>query len=171
MKIDRKYYRVHPDSPVMAVLKRATEQQRVFIDAMKALDAEFGGSTWTTNNARFAGIQFPGEPPHGWRKLKDRKYAVPNKRIKAGRDLDWRFHALPIGVDAWIFAGMLQKEFGRKFEHWGDGVIALPSAQKFGDVQVLGVPLPVAGEIPGCEELKMSEYWQLREAAGSEAEE
>ncbi|HWR52942.1 MAG TPA: hypothetical protein VN428_17660 [Bryobacteraceae bacterium] len=165
-KIQRTHFLVGEGSPVLTVIEQASERLQVFSDAVKNLKAEFGGDVWSADNSQFLGIAFPGELPRGWRQ--SRQYAVPDKRIKAGRELAKRFASFPVGVNARIFSGMLSRELKQEFEYFGGGVIAWTGCEKYGDTYILSVPAELPTKPPGCRELKMSEYWRIREQSDTE---
>lgn len=170
---ERIYYRITPDSPVMAVIEEAQEKNRVFMRAAKELQVEFRGSRVRISEAWsqwVSGIQFEGEIPDGWRVRKGENFARPNKRTKAGRDAAERLKKLPHGVCAAAFTDMLEDAFKTAYTHHGEGHIAWTAYEKYGDVYVLSVPLGCnVTPPPGCIELKMSEYWSLREKAKESA--
>jgi hypothetical protein len=168
-KSDRRYYRIEADSPVLEVIRRAFEKQREHSKAMDALREELGvKEIWVGGLLReFAGVTFPGKLPVGWRKGKT--CAVPDKRVKAGRDLAERFNKLPPGISAMSFSGMLD-EFDQpgSYSDWDcDSSIQFTTYERHGDVHVLLVPSTRTVTPPGCTLLKTSEYWQIRESADS----
>jgi hypothetical protein len=165
---ERIFYLVEPDSPVMNVIERAVEKQRAFQKALRAYQTEIGAkSIWTTNESRFAGAVFEDEPPAGWRRLQ--KYCVPDKRTKAGKVVAVRVSSLPRGVDAWGFSNMLTAALKAEYTHHASGYITWTVYEQYGKTYVLSVPLGLKCTPPGCRELKMSEYWQLREKEGAHA--
>lgn len=159
--MERRYYRVN-EGPVMDVINSACGIQKEFADVVRALRAEFGADVWVSNNSRFIGLSFPGDLPAGWRKSK--QYAVPDKRVKAGRELDKRFRALPRGMDAVRFTGLISGALGEPYDHYDNHVIGWTIYQKFGDTWILSVPAGCKVTPPNCDELKMSEYWALKES-------
>ena len=169
-KMDRIYYRVEPDSPVMAVIQKAYGSHRAFTRAMTALRKEIKASeVWITGGIQFCGARFSGELPPGWRM--NAKYAVPDKRNKIGKELSRKIESLPRAMDSWDFSHAMNKEFPANekgnsgFFHWGDGQVSFTSWGKYGDAYVLSVPAGCRVNLEGCTELKMSEYWQLKESA------
>ena len=77
--------------------------------------------------------------------------------------------ALPQGVAAATFSGMLDEAFNgdskNSYTVW-DGLVSWTVYEKLGDQYLLSVPTACKVSPPGCRELKMSEYWKLREEAG-----
>ena len=165
MSVERCYYRIQPDSPVMAVIQQALEKQREFRTAVEGLQKELPGAVvWTQNSTIVCGAQFTGDLPPGWRQG-PKRYAVPNKRTSEGRALDRRLKALPRGVDAMAFATLMTANLSGLYEYYGDDRIAWTTYQKYGDVYILSVPVGCKVHPPACDELKMSEYWAIREQA------
>lgn len=161
---DRRFYRVG-DGPVMDVIREAERGHKAFLETLELLAKEFGGDAWVIGSRWFAGIAFHGHVPAGWRKPKSKEYSVPDKRVKAGRDLDARFRKLPQGVDGRSFSSMLHCAGLGDFMHWGGGFVRWTTFERFGDTTILSVPAQCNVEPPNCTELKMSEYWAIRESA------
>lgn len=159
----RTYYLVTPDSPVMGVIKQAQETVRTFKQAIKEVAEEFGGTAWTSGGVYFRGMSFFGEIPSGWRRMKD--FAVPDTRTKAGKELAKRFRALPQGVDGMRFSSMLGRDLGGEYTYWGDGHVYFTVYEVWNGTYILSVPSQCEVTLPDCTKLKVSEYWQIREAA------
>lgn len=163
---ERIYYRVNEDSPVMAVIRDVRAIDDEFRKAAKGLQEEHPGcEVCTSGRQAFSGIKFPGKPPVGWRQGKE--HAYPDRRTKAGREIAKRFESLPHGVDSWRFSGMLSKALGGQWEYWGDGHVYFPTLEKVGGEYVISVPAASKITPPGCTELRMSEYCNMREAAAA----
>lgn len=167
---DRIYYKVWANSPVMAVIQQAEAIIRRFRKAMDALEAEFaaeypGSSVWVWNYCQFVGITFPGKLPPGWRQ--GREYAVPDMRIKAGRALAARLKDLPKGIEARKFSAMLSSALGEAYTAWNVDdrcTVMWTVYEHWGkNGYILSVPAACRVTPPGCRELKMSEYWKIRE--------
>lgn len=162
---DRVYWRIAKKSPVMKVITEALAIQNVFQKAMKTLKEEFKASgIMAIDNAAFSGLLFDEAPiPGMWRKVKGK--FVADYRTKAGRELRTRLESLPQGVDARRFSNMLGRALKLDFEYFADHCVMWTVYEHHGDAYVLSVPLGLGIKaIPGCKELKMSEYWKLREA-------
>jgi hypothetical protein len=156
----RVYFLVSPESPVMAVITEAHKMDMAAFRAREAFAKEHGCEQWLATNERFVGLIFPGALPAGWRKTA--KCAVPDSRSKIGRELQRQISEIPAGVSSIRFSSMLTEALGKEFTHCSGNRLSWPGLQKFGDDLVLIVP---AGcrifDLPGCTELKTSEYWRL----------
>ena len=75
--------------------------------------------------------------------------------------------ALPRGVDSWAFSGMMRDvDSDVEWASFGDGCAIFTIYERLGDVVVLSTPTRIGLKaIQGGVELKMSEYWALRERA------
>ena len=165
--MDGTYYTVSDGSPVMTVIREFEQKYREFRDAVEAMRVKHGAKEAFTYGRRgFAGLKFEGETPKGWRKRND-GICVPDSRCKAGKQIKKEVRNMPSGWDAWTFSSAL----GEGFIYFGDGAAWFSAAMKFGDKYVLRVPSASKVVPEGCTELKMSEYWALREAAGCGGEE
>jgi hypothetical protein len=169
---DRIYYRVHLDSPVVAVIQAAEVKEKVFAAACNEIREQFpGGIVWTSTSfwKRVEGIQFPGDPPPGWivRKSRDGHYfARPGKRTAEGRAAAKWLAELPHGVCAASFSDMMTAVIKAEYTHRDDDCrISWTVFEKHGDVYILSVPAACEAKPPGCTELLMSEYYRIREAA------
>jgi hypothetical protein len=161
----RTYFRVDAESPVMRVVEDAESRGAAFADHCRSFEREYPGvKVWTWDNARMSGLEFPegGALPDGWRFSVKRGYAVPDQRTKDGRALKKRMDSV-VGVDAMTFSQMLSRALSAQFECHVPGRIMWTVYERHGDAVVLSVPLACNPELPGCTELKMSEYWKLRE--------
>lgn len=176
---DRTHYSIREDSPVLKVIEAAIADHDAFRESARAFAREFGAarvmssSSWTI---QVLGLVFDGPPPKGWRNKKD--HAVPDGKTKLGRDIKRRMRELPLGVSAMTFSSMLHEELGKKyggdgFTHWADNKVYWSCFERFETKRpgqsgyVVGIPTACRvgdGDIPGAEELKMSEYWALKEA-------
>jgi hypothetical protein len=177
MSDNRAYWLVEPGSPVLEVITAALDKSRAFHKAVDDLAAEFGtDKSYTTTNwqVRFLGLAFDGTPPEGWRANKKKPYATPDTRTKLGREIAKRVNALPPGVAAATFSAMLNDTLGpaetvtgnNSCISWGDDCsISWTGFEKIGSQYVLSVPAACKVSPPGCRELKMSEYWRLKEEA------
>lgn len=165
---ERSYWLIRKSSPVMKVIGEALSQQRVFEKAMNAIKVEFDASDllvwkgWA--GTTFSGLVFKGAAPDGWRKSK--ACFKPDGRRKEGRELIKRFDALPRGIEPPAFSSMLTKAMDIDFTFWGDGGVSWTIYEHHGASYILSVPASLKiTAIPGCVELKMSDYWKLREKA------
>lgn len=160
--MDGRFFLVESDSPLMTVIGKHEQKWKAFSAAVEEFRIRHGADgAFTYGRHGFAGLQFKGDAPEGWRKRQD-GMAVPNTRCKAGRALKKEIDALPHGFDAWTFSD----ELGEGYTHWWDGKIYFSTVGQYGDKYVLRVPAPCQVKPDGCTELKTSEYWQIREAAG-----
>jgi hypothetical protein len=169
---ERIYYLVGDGSPVMEVIQQAISIEKRYHTAIRALQGEFPGcEVWVNSWHEVTGIGFKGPVPAGWRKLKT--HWVPDRRTIAGKRVAARLDSLPKGVSAMRFSSMLSGEMYRRklisakheFTHHGDGQISFSIFEKYGNSYVLSVPLGCKlPAMPGCTELKMSEYWQIKES-------
>lgn len=161
---ERVYYRVGAKSPVMEVIRKAEQRHRAFHKVCNALRREYAPAKIWICRQRFAGIEFPKEPPPGWRPTKRGVYAVPDKRILAGRALAARFDQLPSGIDAWSFSTLMcALEAG--YTHYDDNRAYFTVFEKYGDTYILSVPEGAKVAPPACTKLKTSAYWKIREAS------
>jgi hypothetical protein len=169
MAENRTYFSVGRASPVMKVIQEAIETERAHKKAVWAFADEFGAPRIhrTTNwSIQLRGLLFDGEPPKGWRVNVRKKCATPDERTKAGREIAKRMRALPVGVSAATFSSMLDEVLPlSSHTHWGDDTVSWSTFEQYGSKFVLSVPTACGISPPGCRELKMSEYWKIREGA------
>lgn len=161
----RVYYSVTAYSPVMAVIQRALNAMRQFHQAADALQKELGAKTlWTRGNVRVCGAVFPGDLPEGWRQ--GPAYALPDKRSAAGKEWDRRLKSLPRGIDPMDFAAMMTTALNAEYAYHDVEASRMcwTTFERYGEVYVLSVPAACRVNPPGCVELKMSEYWKLKES-------
>jgi len=167
---DRIYFLVGADSPVLEVIDAALALDRVYQKAVWAFAREFGcEKIYVTQQwqVRLLGLAFEGDIPPGWRLNARKGYSTPDSRTKEGKEIGVRMKALPHGVSAQRFSSMLDEKIGqpkKSYTHWEDGV-SWTVFEKHGSQYVLSVPAASKVSPPGCRELKMSEYWKIREAA------
>ncbi len=164
------HYLVSPESPVMKVIEEAKAVVRAFREGVEAFRKELpeGSRVRGVEDCYVSGVNFPGgEHPYGWRYNSRRHCAVPNQRIKAGKLIQQRIDAIPRGLGAFEFERMLGRVLGRdcvyddeRHHWWSCGF------EKIGEDYVLSAPAALNLAPPGCTELRMSEYWRMREAAG-----
>lgn len=165
---ERKYYLIDKESPVMGVIQKAIAIQNQFIEWMGTLKEEYGASNCLTyGGGRFAGLVFNGEAPAGWRKKED--MWVPDKKLKAGREIAQRIAVGPKGMDPWRFGGMMGTELKADCTPYSHGTIYFTLYEKHGDRFILSVPEIAQVDPPGCTLLKMSEYWRIVEEAKEQA--
>lgn len=177
---DRTYFLIEPGSPVLDVIADAEEKQRAYYAAVEAFCAEFGTKKWcaTTNWQVFVrGLVFDGPPPRGWRENKTKGYSRPDLRTPEGRAIAPRMKALPQGVSAARFANMLDERLEatsadpkRSYTAWEGMAVCWTGYETIGEQKVLCTPASSKVSPPGCRKLKMSEYWQLKEAADAAKE-
>ena len=169
---DRTYFRVSETSPVREVINAANEIHKQFHDACGAFAAEFGAKKWYTTQSWHVfmlGLVFEGKIPDGWRIKKNKAYATADTKTKAGKEIKKKLDELPHGVSgAWI-SDELNKKIPNKpegYSHWGAATVSWSSFELVGKLYILSVPSVCKASPPGCRELKMSEYWKIREKAG-----
>lgn len=163
---ERIYFLIDATSPVMDVIRQALEIQKEFESSGRAFMHEWGVTEcMLSGNDRLIGLVFKADPnPMVWRKKKD--YWVPNSRSKAGRELQNQLRDLPRGVDPMRFSSMVSAKVQKDMTYCGGGYIAWTIYHEYGEHHVLSVPSDCKiSELPGCRELKMSEYWKIREEA------
>lgn len=164
--MDGVYYLIGSDSPVMQVVRKHLALLKEFRQAIEALRVKHGAAAvFTHGNRSFAGLKFAGEAPRGWRRRED-DLCVPDARLKAGREAKQDVEALPRGYDEWNFAG----DLGENYLFFGSGHVYFSTFGQYGDKFVLRVPAACQVKPEGCTDLKMSEYWKIREDAGVSAE-
>jgi hypothetical protein len=164
--MDGTYYIVGEESPAMAVIRQFEQKQREFNDAVEAFRVKYGATQAFTYGVRgFAGLKFSGEPPKGWRERKD-GICTPDTRSKIGKLIKDEVRNLPPGFDAWTFSSSL----GDGAIYFGEGKAYFSGVAKYGEQYVLRIPAASRFIPAGCTELKMSEYWKIREDAGEARE-
>lgn len=164
---DRAYFLVGADSPVMDVVRKHEGLYRHFQKSIAEFQAKHQAQgSFTYGQRSLAGLRFDNELPKGWKLRKD-GCAVPDTRCNAGRELKKEFDAVPRGYDSWA----LSDDLGKEYSYWGDGKVYWSTVGKFGEQYVLSVPARCRVAPQGCTELKMSEYWKIREESGAGPEE
>ena len=168
---DRIYWLVEAESPVLAVIEEANRQHRAYWAAARAFAKEFGTnrcmefSGW---QVYLGGLVFDGEPPEGWRLKPGKKYCVPD-RTKVGRAIGERMRALPKDAS---FSDLMnsrlcpQKNRCDGYICFGPQTVSFTDFERIGESYVLSTPARCTLIPPGCKELKVSEYYKLREDAG-----
>jgi hypothetical protein len=158
--MDRTHFLIGESSPTMQVVLKHEGQFKVFAESIEAFRKKHGAeSALAYGNRSFAGLRFSGQVPKGWRQRQDGAF-VPDSRCKDGRGIKKEVDALPRGFDAWTFSS----ELGESYLHFTDGNVHFSTFAKYGDQYVLSVPAVCRAVPEGCTELKMTEYWQIREA-------
>jgi hypothetical protein len=172
---DHTYFLIEPGSPVLEVIAEAKEMHRAYLATVEAFAAEFGTKRWyatTKWQVYVLGLAFDGPPPRGWRENKSKGYSRPDLRTPEGRAIAPRMKALPNGVSASKFGSMLDERFEaiaadpqRSYTAWDGCAVSWTGYEILGEHTLLCVPAACKVSPPGCRGLKMSEYWQLKEAA------
>ena len=160
--MDRVYYLVADSCPLMPKIRAAVDQELAYREAASAFARSFGTERWMKNGGQLLGLIFDGPAPAGWRQSRD--YWVPDQRTKEGRSIKRQIDKLPHGFDAWTFSA----DLGEDFLIYDGNSIHFSGIGKFGEQIILTVPVKpgTSRATPeGCTELKMSEYWALREAS------
>lgn len=165
--MDRTYFLIGTDSSVMHVVQKHMKRHKEFQSAIEAFKVKHGAdSLYTYGNTSIAGLRFDRELPKGWKRRQD-GMCVPDARCKLGKEIKLEMKELPHGFDHWTFSS----DLGESYLHFGGGQVHFSTLGQFGDKYVLGVPAACRVNPEGCTELKMSEYWQIREAAGQPKDE
>jgi hypothetical protein len=159
--MDRTHFLISEDSHTMQVVLKHQAKFKEFAEAIEAFRKKHGAElALAYGNRSFAGLQFSGEIPKGWRKRQDGT-CVPDSRCREGREIKKEVIKLPSGFDPWTFSS----ELGESYLHFTDGHVYFSTFANCGGKYVLSVPAACRVEPEGCTELKMSEYWKIREEA------
>lgn len=157
----------------MTVIRDAEQKHVAYKKAIWKFADDFGSKQIMTTTAwqvHLLGLVFPEKPPDGWRLDQRKGYCVPALKSPEGRVIAERMKALPMGLSACKFSAMMDestKAKGRSYSVWEGNGVSWTAFEKIGNRYVLSVPAACKISPPGCKELRMSEYWKLREKAGN----
>ena len=172
---DTTHFLVPQDSPVMAVLNVQVAKRTACFEASSRLQTKYGAThTYFSPFGRVLGFALPdgAKLPEGWRwEPKFGGVIVPDKRSKVGKQAAQELKELPQSISGWSLGDDLTEALGEEYVWRGDSRWLTPGYEKLGDTWVLTVPSKCRVSPPGCVELKMSEYYALKEVHGGTDEE
>lgn len=155
----------------LEAIKGYQDRVQAFYDHGKAVATKYGATNWCYRGSFVTGLKFAGDPPKGWIVYQDpdlEGFWKPTKRGKAGKEAVELFQSVtrPHAIE---FAGLLH---GHPTDYEPDSsgrlLIRYPTYRQFGETFILLLPIAGDGSTmdppEGCEEIKASEYWQIKEA-------
>lgn len=163
--LDRRYFKV-TGGAVQKAIDEFLILRNQHIDAQQAFLKEVGGQQTYGNERVVAGIFFKDGVPEGWRRERNHGYCVPAGRTPEAKALRARMRNLPCaGAEKFTDIVLGTPSVFRFMEGLAIGWMGF---EKIGDTMILSVPKVSSNpwEPPDefCSELKMSEYWQLKES-------
>jgi hypothetical protein len=161
---------------VLEAIHSFLETRNKQLEARNALAKEFGASGYVSSSGAITAFSFDGEHPKGW--IQNRKDGghMPTAKTPEGKALrermklpQWgasKFHEM-MGLDDFTFMQGMRMRY-ISFEKLGDVfVMHIPKIEKPGkedEESGLGEGHKWTPPDDGCQPLKMSEYWQLKES-------
>lgn len=162
---DRIYYRVN-GGEALAIIETFCADQQAVADSWRAFAAKHGAKLYR-HDLSLRGLIFDGDPPEGWfpAVVFPSNVCVPNRRTKLGREIAENLSSLPRKLSGRDLAARLG---GGEALLRAAGKLMWPGFEKIGNAYVLSMPIDEDGSHcappPDCTQLKMSEYWALKEA-------